>query len=530
MEPGFSNPAEVTPTGTATSYQGSYATAVDGTTTASTSGTLINTGDGVNDGDSVTATTIGSTGAAAEKENDPARPELRNFALGSLLASGGEGTVAGQYFETSDGYMVIESEVQALSTGSTDATAGADASGSSKGSATVDYTFDGQSTPETLGVTNADTAAASDVDGDTTVDNPSTAFSEAVASGVMGWTDSNTAGQAFGAFLNLDSETGATRYGDQANNGLPTGAADAAGTLELDFVYRPLAPATVFSFVGNVNGSTDAEAAVTQGNGFVTAQGAKAALGTAGTQNDIPTGTLAFVAGNVLMGGVTPNGGQALFDGECKGHAVNPAVLGEDEPVDPDPAMAITTQNDAYSASMGSSSLVNAEVTATGVADEYENGDRLLASAVAYAAAYDENDNNPFVSSRLADVTEPFAIVAQGSFVGADTGPDGQADNTAATATVLNMFGIASTPSLNGAMNNGDSSADIAQDDDLVFQRASSAGADSVTGTNLYEALALNLMSYDFDGTTTSPYDEIFQGFQPNLDHFAIGFILGGGE
>ena len=535
QEPGFAAGATVTPSGTAISFQQAHAIAWDGTANASTSGTIVETGSGAGAGDTVVATTAGSTSATAQKENDPVRAALFNEATSRLLAAGGAGAVASQFFTTSTGFMVVDSSVHTDSTGSEDATAGTDASGSSKGSASVLYRFAGQGSSETLSLANANVAATSDVDGDTTVVDPSFAHALANAGGAVGWTNSPTTGQALGAFLNLDSETWADRPGDQAENGLPAATADAAGTLNLNYILRanPPYPGTVFSFVGNVNGSTDSEAEVTQGNGIVEAQGIKAAVGMSGTQAEGATGVLAWIAGNVRMEGYDANGGADLFDGEGEGHAVNPAVLGESD-VDPDPAMTIQTQLGTYSASMGSSSLVNAEVTATGVADEFEVGDTLVASAFAFATAFNTDTNTTATPGvELYGLAGPYAFVGQGSIAAADTADDGVENNTAASASVLNMFGAASSPAYTAAMNNGRSSADIAQDDDFVTQRSSSAGATSVSGTNYPVAIAHNQMNGTFTSDANSPWFNIFFETEPQagaFDHLATGFIGGGGD
>ena len=526
LEPGFSQETELSPSSGATSWQYSSAYAYNGTAEASTGGTLVDTNDGVDEGDTVTAMTAGSTSAAAQRENNTQGFSQPNFAGSDLFASGGAGTVMSGFFETSTGFMAVESYTSTDSTGSTDDTAGTDASASSDGAAGVEYTFAGRHGPETLTIANADTASTADV-ADSALPTGAAATSVSTSTGVVGWSDnSDLTGWGFGAFLNLNSEVNTIRYGSQVDSGLPSSTATAAAALDLNFIYRPQ---DRFSFVGNVTGSTDSEANITQGTGLATAQGIKAAVGTAGTQTDLPTGALAFIAGNVLIYGETPNGGTDAFDATAEGHAVNPAVLGEGD-FDPDPLMTVGSQYGEYSAAMGSSSLVNAEVTATGDADEYEHADSLMSSAFAFAAAYDRNDNNPYITSALADGTEPFAIVGQGSLVGADTAPDGTANTTAATATVLNMFGTAISPDFEGAMSNGNSSGSIAQDDDLVFQRLSSASADSVTGTNLYEAFAYNASNVTFDGTTVPRYADLFENFITTLDHFAFGRIIGGGE
>ena len=530
--PGFFDEATVTPTGTAISFQQSHAIAWDGTATASTSGTITETGSGATAGDSVTATTSGSTSATAQKENDPVRAELWNEATSRLLAAGGAGTVAGPFFTTSTGFMIVDSWVHTDSTGSIDATAGTDASGSSKGGATVAYTFAGRSSAETLNLTSANVAATSDVNGDTTVVLPSFAHGEANAGGVMGWTDSPTTGQAFGSFLNLDSETYVDRLYDISVNALPSSTADAAGNLALSFVYRPIAN-PVFSMSGNVTGSTDSEAAITQGNGYVEAQGIKAAVGTSGTQTDLPAGALAWIAGNAHIAATANIGIETLFDGTAQGHAVNPAVLGAAE-VNPDPSMTVGTQNGTFSAAMGSSSLVNAEVTAIGVADELSPADEVIASAFAFAAAVDDEfDTEAVPGVGIYNLAGPYAFVGQGSIAAADTAEDGVENATSASASVLNMFGSATSPAYSGTLNNGDSDAVIAQDDDFVTQRTSSAGADSVSGTNYPVAIAHNQMFGTFTSDINSPWFAMFPDTEPGIgdfDHLAVGFIGAGGN
>ena len=535
QEPGFDGDATVTPSGTAISFQQSHAIAWDGTANASTSGTISETGSGAAAGDSVTATTSGSTSATAQKENDPVRAQLWNEATSRLLAAGGGGAVLSRFFNTTTGFMTVDSSVEAEATGSIDATAGNDASGSSKGSATVAYTFAGRGSAETLNLTSANVAATADVDDDTTVDSPSFGHGEANAGGVLGWTDSPTTGQALGAFLNLDSETVAYRFDRALDNGLPASTANAAGNLTLSFVYRPIAN-PVFSMSGNVTGSTDSEAEVTEGNGIVEAQGIKAAVGTTGTQTGLPTGALAWVAGNVRMEANFQTDGE-LFGGYGEGHAVNPAVLGQSA-VDPDPSMTVGSQYGTFSAAMGSSSLVNAEVLATAEADNLFELETVISSAFAFAAAFSENNDTTATigapAVELYDLAGPYAFVGQGSVTGADVG---LADMTVSTtAQVLNMFGTASSPGYTGTLSNGDSSASIGLDDNDVYQRASSAGADSVTGTNYPVAIAHNQMFGTFNTDGGSPWFDIFYSTEPRtgadgvFDHLAGAFIGGGGD
>ena len=97
------------------------------------------------------------------------------------------------------------------------------------------------------------------------------------------------------------------------------------------------------------------------------------------------------------------------------------------------------------------------------------------------------------------------------------------------------MYGTASSPSYSGTLTNGDSSASIGLDDDGVYQRASSASADSVTGTNYPVAVAHNQMFGSFDTDNNSFWFQIFENTEPAegdgvFDHIAGAFIGAGGN
>ena len=306
---------------------------------------------------------------------------------------------------------------------------------------------------------------------------------------------------------------------------LPSATADAAGNVELSFVYRPITN-PVFSFLGAAGGSTDADSAVTQGYGLASGEGAKVAIGQAGTQTDVPALAQAWLVGNAMFWSA---GGA----GDAHGHAVNPAVLGETV-VDPDPNMTVGTQNGTYSAAMGSSSLVNAEVeadvsvTPDGTAG-LDGADAVIATAFGFAQAAEDLDNVATVGTpplSWYNLGSENAFIGQGSFVGLDEGitPDVE---VAGTATTQNLYGSAAGPAYSGSFDNADSSASIAQDDDGVYQRASSASADSVAGTNYPNAFAHNQMfgtaAVDPDA---SPWFEFFRGvLEPaasdTVDHLA---------
>ena len=171
-------------------------------------------------------------------------------------------------------------------------------------------------------------------------------------------------------------------------------------------------------------------------------------------------------------------------------------------------------------------------MTATGQADEYGAGDELIASA--FATAFNSDYDTAAVPGvEIYDLAGPYAFVGQGSITAADAGPDGQTNNSAATATVLNMFGTAGAPTLNGALNNGDSGADIDQDAAFVTQKTASASVDSVSGSNLPIAISHNRMFGTFGTDVNSPWFEMFLDTAPydgDFDHLAVGFIGGGGD
>ena len=538
-EPGFYSDADIDPTG-AVAFQQSEAYAWDGTAAASTSGAITETAAGVNEGDSVTATVQGSTSAAAQKENDPVREDLANSAISSITAAGGSGTVLSSFFNTETGVIFANADSEAVSTGSIDATAGTDAAATTKGSALVEYTFAGAGSPETASVTDVVQSSDADVDDDTTVDNPSVAVANTNTAAVVGWTDSPTEGQAFGSFVAVQSNAVADTTGsDMNNNGLPVADAASAGNADLAFTYRPIAN-PVFSFLGNAGGSTDASAEVTQNEGFVYANGEKAAVGVSGTQTDLPPGAYAWIVGSVHLA-AEEEPGPVEFAGRGTGHAVNPAALG-DADVDPDPSMTVGTQYGNYSASMGSSSLTNAEVTAEvdmtpSGGDSFLGGDEIIATAFGFAVANRDGDLSAAAGAppvTLFDLSSEHAFVGQGSLVGADDGnlPNDPVVN--ATAEALNLYGAASSPSFYGTMENGDSSAAVAFDEDLgAYVRSSSASADTVTGTNYPVAVSHSQLGGAFD--QNAPWWTIFAPSEPHLDdleftHLTFGFVGGGGN
>ena len=90
-------------------------------------------------------------------------------------------------------------------------------------------------------------------------------------------------------------------------------------------------------------------------------------------------------------------------------------------------------------------------------------------------------------SENLFSLSTGNAFVGVGSIVIADEDDDRKPEwlpPLSATANAYNLYGTASTPSYSGAVNNGHSSASVIADEDGLYERANSAGADLVTGTN----------------------------------------------
>ena len=486
-EAGFFNDQTVTPTGGAIAFQESYAEASNGTAAAGTSGAISDTQ--ANGGDIVVATTDGATDAAARQEYNLVGT---NTAMARLIAAGGAGSVADEV-STQTGFMLALADAKTYSDGSnyestTDEPL--DAEASSSGSAGVSYRFAGSAGLETVSVSNADIEATADVDQEKTEDTYAESRGSALA--LMGWTDSETLGQVFSAQVGLNSEA---RTDHVSEDGWESNAtANAAGDIDLNFTYRPN---PIFSFLGNANGSTDASVtAYDDYGGQVEAQGAKHAIGVAGTSTDFPSKALAWIVGSVSITAT-----ESDFDGTGIGHAVNPAVLGETD-FDPDPSMAVGTQYGTYAAAMGSSSLVNAEVTAQvttvdeDVTDpdfDWDYGDTIMATAFGFAIAAQDMTSGATIGSEpitLYDLASESAFVGFGSITGADEG-EGD-DAPLVTAETHNLFGAASSPSYMGVVNNGNSSSSIYEDENGVYQRENAASADLAMGTNYLSAVAHN--------------------------------------
>ena len=520
----------------ASAYIGSYAEAIDGTASASASGDLTNT-ETVN-GDTVTAAIDGDTSATARREEDVDLMWNRNYALSSLQALVGTGTTdTAEGINTQTGFLFTNAHTEAGSTGSDDAGEPVDATASSSGTARAGYQFQGSRGPETASVDNADVNSTADVEEDSPQDTGATSFASALS--LVRWTDEETFGQSFYAQVGITSLSGGWHNGN--DGGAIVATANAAADVDLNFTYRPIANPS-FSFIGNANGSTDSEAQIYENDaGSVYAYGTKAAVGHAGTATDNPAIALAWIVGNVEVNAEDNN-----FEGSGTGHAVNPAVLGESD-FDPDPSMSVTTQYGTFSAAMGSSSLVNAEVLAqiTTVEDDVTNpdidldaGENAIATAFGFAqAAYDQTATasigTPGVT--LFNVASENAFVGVGSITASDEA-DGD-DPLLVRAVTYNLFGSASSPSYSGTVDNADSFSSIYEDENGVYQRMNSASADSVTGTNFPIAISHN----EYDGTFEQsaapilpngdvPWWSLFGSTEGPFEHVSGAIIGGGGD
>ena len=553
---GFLNDATVTPTGTAISFQQSHAIAWDGTANASTSGTITETGSGVNAGDTVTATTSGSTIATAQKENDPVRPTLWNEATGTLIAAGGSGTVLSQFFNTTTGFMLADSDAQADSTGSTDATAGTDATANSKGAASVTYGFAGAGGPETLSVADANNTANADINGDTTVADTATATARAWSNGILGWTNSPVIGVTIGGLVGLNAESQAEVIED-TNNGRPTADSSAAGSVDLSFQLRPITN-PIFALTAAASGSATSDASFNatfaddeEEEGLIQSAGGKNALGfatTAATDGDM---ALAWLHSTVSMYAYDDD-----FQGSGNAEAINPAQFAEEEPVY-DPSVTVTHGDAVYNAAMGSSSLINAQVNASAEVtgdDEDEgldNNEALFVSAFGFAVAAQNRASQSFVDSDsdgTLDAGEPIlfnlatenAFTGQGSIALTDNDHDDDDLDVTVSADALNLYGTASSPSFSASMDNGQSSASVvpvfSNGDWDYMQRAASASADSLTGTNYPTAVAHNEVDGLLDFTNVPWWaNYMAPTFDPGdsdaqFEHLAVGFIGAGGN
>ena len=527
---GFFDAQEITIGTAADVYQESTVEAWNGTASVSTSGNLTQTRD-VN-GDTVTATVDGSTSVVTQREDD--NFDDYNVGWARLSATGGTGTVENDV-TTETGFMAASADSYVNSTGSDDPDASVDTSISVKGSAGVLYRFAGSPGPETANVSDVDITASADVANDAQYE--SWAESTGWALSLMSWTDDPTLGRVFNAEVGISAETGTGSWDDEDETDIDAQAAAAANTT-LDFTYRPIADPT-FSFVGNAGGSVEAQSFIDSQNqwGNVTADAGKHAIAQAGTSTEYPALSIAWLAANVWA-----NSDDDEFSGNAHASAVNPAVLGAQQ-VDPDPSMTVTTQYGTFAAAMGSSSQSNAQVEAALSFDELdsshddeEQDDEAFGSAFGFAiAAEDQVSHLNFGPNELFSLNTESAFVGFGALTAGDEDQGTDPDSPfSVTADAYNLYGTASSPAYSGLINNGDASASIIEDENGVYQRANSASADLVSGTNYPVAVAHNQSDGAIELSNTPWWPAFWGGTLPDVgedyDHISGAFIGGGGN
>ena len=544
--------------GAIVSYQDAYGWAIDGSASASTGGTLANTGSGVNAGDTVEVSTSGGTSADVQREVGGGGDidDDQNVAWARLVAVGGGGSITTDPEDgrslvpsTEDGVMMTLGHTWVISHGfrhGGEGVTGTDTIATTSGSANVNYRFAGAPASETVSIENADIRSTGDIYDDAW-NGYSSVEGNSWALGLVGWTD-NLEGQTFTGQTGISSEVYLDREEDDRRVVDDLNAdAQAAGTVDLAFTYRPN---PIFSLIGNANGSTAANGLITLDSnednnnddeaGEIIAVAGKHSIGYAGTANDAQPLALSWLHATLLL-----DSDENRFDAEGHAEAVNPAVLGETE-FDPDPSMTVTTQYGTYAASMGSSSLTNSQVVVDAVTenmDENNEGenDEILATAFGFAqAAADRTMSMDLGSENLFSLSTGNAFVGVGSIVIADEDDDRRPEwlpPLSATANAYNLYGTASTPSYSGAVNNGHSSASVIADEDGLYERANSAGADLVTGTNYPIVIGHNQLNgtLQYQGV---PWLETYWvdylssplPYPGDGDHVTGAFIGGGGN
>ena len=192
---------------------------------------------------------------------------------------------------------------------------------------------------------------------------------------------------------------------------------------------------------------------------------------------------------------------------------------------------------------MGSSSLTNARVEADIVFDELEEDaddifqdDEAFASAFGFAiAAQDQASYLNLGPQQLFSLNTESAFTGFGAITAGDEDQENDPDFPfSATANAYNLFGTASSPAYSGRVDNGDASASILEDENGVYQRANSASADLVSGTNYPVAIAHNQMNGAIEFSNTPWWwgfgDETLPDTGQDYDHLSGAFIGAGGN
>ena len=162
--------------------------------------------------------------------------------------------------------------------------------------------------------------------------------------------------------------------------------------------------------------------------------------------------------------------------------------------------------------------------------------DQAFASAFGFAiAAQDQASHLNFGPNELFSLSTESAFVGFGAVTAGDedrvTDPDSP---FSVTADAYNLYGTASSPSYTGLINNGDASASIIEDENGIYQRANSASADLVSGTNYPVAVAHNQMNGAIEFSNTPWWwgfgDRTLPDVGEDFDHLSGAFIGAGGN
>ena len=538
-EPGIMDDLTVTPEdGAAIAFGEATAEGLDGTATGTAEVDSFTSTQEQEDGNIITAFITGKVTATSMATRAMADPDLTNLSYARLIAAGGPGTVTNSdILNTQTGFMLAHADAGTEVTGSEAAATDTDATSSATGDASVTIDAPGNAQDSVVSISDAVVNATGDVDGKTDGNNDLPLMeNRSWVQGLVGYTVSDAVGLTFGAIGGINSEVRAQRV-TAATDGEPTGTTNATGAVAIDYTAGPFG-GHLFSLEGNASGRTDATAELTDGLGTIDSQGQINTIGFAGTGAGAAPNALAWLAGNVGF----LSQGQGNLAGTATGNATINATE-EDEGFVPNPSMTVNSHLGEVSAAVGSSTTgpasvtADVEVTPNGAAG-MDAGDVILASSFGFAQAGVDARNfailtEPF-NTTLYDIDEETAFVGFGSLVAADEAPAGV--DVIATAENSNLYGAATSPNFFADADNAASSASVTIDALGVYQRESSVSITNLDGTNLANIMAHNQLGGAFEyNSEEAPWWTLFDntlnaGPDPNFDHFAVGFVGGGGD
>ena len=169
-------------------------------------------------------------------------------------------------------------------------------------------------------------------------------------------------------------------------------------------------------------------------------------------------------------------------------------------------------------------------------ADDPWEDDEAFATAFGFAiAAQNQASYANLGPNELFSLNTESAFVGFGAITAGDEDQGADPDSPfSATANAYNLFGAASSPTYSGLVNNGNASSSILEDENGVYQRANSASADLVSGTNYPVALAHNQMNGAVEFSNTpwwwGFWDETLPDVGEDYDHLSGAFIGAGGN